>query len=81
MKAKKLTDENIEFINKCCDNRMFNCDNCKYKFSKTYHTSNNTDITCVCDLRNITFLYEFEDIAEVVDILSELGEEEIGDIV
>ena len=81
MKAKKLTDDNIEFINKCCDNRMFDCDNCAYKFSKTYKTSCNTNIACVCDLRNITFLYEFEDIEELIEIMTELSEEEIGEII
>ena len=81
MKAKKLSYDDIEFINKCCNNKLFSCENCKYKFSHTYKTSTNTEIYCVCDLLyNAKEIMDFENIEEMLEIFNELGEEEIGDI-
>lgn len=79
MKAGKLTRDDIEFINRCCDNRMYDCDTCKFMFSKEYTVSPSKDIHCVCDLRFLS-LDEFEDIDKFVEMLIEIKNEDIGDV-
>ena len=79
MKASKLKYDDIEFINRCCDNDMYECSTCKFKFSKEYHTNTYKNIHCVCDMRHLD-ITDFTDIEECVEILSEIAEEEIGDV-
>ena len=78
MKVKKLSMDDINFVVKCCNNRMFDCDECPYRFSKR-HSSSYNNYDCVCDL-NYVRLDDFDNIEDFVNLMTELGEEEVRDI-
>ena len=78
MKVSELTRDNINFVDKACDNGLLNCESCQYKLSKCY-SSKYREYGCVCDLKYVTF-DDFENIEEFRNFLNEVRNEEIGDI-
>ena len=76
-KVKELTPGEIGLVVKKCNNCEITCLRCKYSFSKRYKGASMI-FDCVYDLDKLLIDY-FESIEEAIELLTELGEEEVGD--